>query len=255
MHLCFCLSSGPLVYFLQQVDRALSRASPFAAVGVVVGTVYWSAVTYGAVTVMQVQWASNMLHRKSVKPANVTVSSSFSSYYVHVQVVGHKKGLYVMERADPLFLLMGLPTIPVVLVLGKMIRWEDYIVRLWQRYCYKGTLPPGMNTHTHIHVGMLDPVLLQTVAYLIQANIHLSGPLKAVSWLIWKVAHKAKWLTFVVVFSFYTWHLGVTDVNIRSRKSWTNKSMMMCTRCPWGITVRNLKLKSLSGVRCVVDTM
>ncbi|TKS85087.1 Beta-centractin Actin-related protein 1B [Collichthys lucidus] len=85
----------PLVYFLQQVDRALSRASPFAAVGVVVGTVYWSAVTYGAVTVMQ--------------------------------VVGHKKGLYVMERADPLFLLMGLPTIPVVLVLGKMIRWEDYI--------------------------------------------------------------------------------------------------------------------------------
>lgn len=102
---------GPLVYFLQQVDRALSRASPFAAVGVVVGTVYWSAVTYGAVTVMQ--------------------------------VVGHKKGLYVMERADPLFLLMGLPTIPVVLVLGKMIRWEDYIVRLWQRYSYKKKLPPG----------------------------------------------------------------------------------------------------------------
>lgn len=54
-YLWFCLSSGPLVYFLQQVDRALSRASPFAAVGVVVGTVYWSAVTYGAVTVMQVQ--------------------------------------------------------------------------------------------------------------------------------------------------------------------------------------------------------
>ncbi|TWW66177.1 E3 ubiquitin-protein ligase MARCH5 [Takifugu flavidus] len=97
---------GPLVHFLQQVDGALSRASPFAAVGVVVGTVYWSAVTYGAVTVMQ--------------------------------VVGHKKGLYVMERADPLFLLMGLPAIPVVLVLGKMIHWEDYIVRLWQKLYYRG---------------------------------------------------------------------------------------------------------------------
>uniref|UniRef100_A0A1A8CBT9 E3 ubiquitin-protein ligase MARCHF5 n=3 Tax=Nothobranchius TaxID=28779 RepID=A0A1A8CBT9_NOTKA len=96
---------GPVVYFLQQVDRALSRISPFAAVGVVVGTVYWSAVTYGAVTVMQ--------------------------------VVGHKKGLYVMERADPLFLLMGLPTIPVLLVLGKMIRWEEYLVRVWQKYSYK----------------------------------------------------------------------------------------------------------------------
>ncbi|AWP14819.1 putative E3 ubiquitin-protein ligase MARCH5-like [Scophthalmus maximus] len=102
---------GPLVYCLQQVDWALSRASPFAAVGVVVGTVYWSAVTYGAVTVMQ--------------------------------VVGHKKGLYAMERADPLFLLMGLPTIPVVLVLGKMVRWEDYIVRLWQRYAYQRSLSPG----------------------------------------------------------------------------------------------------------------
>ncbi|KAM9801231.1 E3 ubiquitin-protein ligase MARCHF5 [Neosynchiropus ocellatus] len=93
---------GPVVFFLQQVDRALSWASPFAAVGVVVGTVYWSAVTYGAVTVMQ--------------------------------VVGHKKGLHVMEHADPLFLLMALPTIPVMLVLGKMIRWEEYIIRLWQRH-------------------------------------------------------------------------------------------------------------------------
>lgn len=42
------------------------------------------------------------------------------------QVVGHKEGLDVMERADPLFLLIGPPTIPVMLILGKMIRWEDY---------------------------------------------------------------------------------------------------------------------------------
>lgn len=55
-----------------------------------------------------------------------------------------------MERADPLFLLMGLPTIPVVLVLGKMIRWEDYIIRMWQRYSYKRKLPPGINPHTHV---------------------------------------------------------------------------------------------------------
>ena len=55
-----------------------------------VGSIYWTAVTYGAVTVMQ--------------------------------VVGHKEGLDVMERADPLFLLIGLLTIPVMLILGKMIR-------------------------------------------------------------------------------------------------------------------------------------
>ncbi|KAJ0044150.1 hypothetical protein NL108_009225, partial [Boleophthalmus pectinirostris] len=104
-----------LVYFLQQIDRALTRISPFAAVGVVMGTAYWSAVTYGAVTVMQ--------------------------------VVGHKKGLCVMERADPLFLLMGLPTIPVLLVLSKMIRWEDYIVRLWQRYSYNRNYPAGSSRY------------------------------------------------------------------------------------------------------------
>ncbi|XP_061886844.1 E3 ubiquitin-protein ligase MARCHF5 [Entelurus aequoreus] len=115
-----------LVYFLQQVDRALSRASPVAAFGILVGTAYWSAVTYGAVTVMQ--------------------------------VVGHKKGLNMMERADPLFLLMGLPTIPVILVLGKMIRWEDFLVRLWLRFFYqrhgvRGYTPPVPATGDHLSVS------------------------------------------------------------------------------------------------------
>lgn len=138
---------GPLVYFLQQVDRALSRASPFAAVGVVVGTVYWSAVTYGAVTVMQ--------------------------------VVGHKKGLYVMERADPLFLLMGLPTIPVLLVLGKMIRWEDYIVRLWHKYSSKrqsgggGYLPrvpangAGAGDHMSVSRTLCGALVFPSIASLV----------------------------------------------------------------------------------------
>lgn len=51
--------------------------------------------------------------------------------------MGHKEGLDVMERADPLFLLIGLPTIPVMLILGKMIRWEDYVLRLWRKYSNK----------------------------------------------------------------------------------------------------------------------
>nr|XP_020638593.1 E3 ubiquitin-protein ligase MARCH5 isoform X3 [Pogona vitticeps] len=54
-----------------------------------------------------------------------------------IMVVGHKEGLDVMERADPLFLLIGLPTIPVMLILGKMIRWEDYVLRLWRKYSNK----------------------------------------------------------------------------------------------------------------------
>ncbi|KAA8584031.1 hypothetical protein FQN60_015239 [Etheostoma spectabile] len=81
-----------------------------------VGSIYWTAVTYGAVTVMQF--------------SILTVPSA-------LQVVGHKEGLDVMERADPLFLLIGLPTIPVMLILGKMIRWEDYVLRLWRKYSNK----------------------------------------------------------------------------------------------------------------------
>jgi len=42
-----------------------------------------------------------------------------------------------MERADPLFLLIGLPTIPVMLILGKMVHWEDYILRLWRKHSAK----------------------------------------------------------------------------------------------------------------------
>ena len=57
------------------------------------GSLYWTGVTFGAVTVMQ--------------------------------AVGHDEGLILMERSDPLFLLVALPLVPVVLVMGKMVRWEE----------------------------------------------------------------------------------------------------------------------------------
>lgn len=96
---------GPLLSFIEKLDHGVNKVCPFAAAGIVVGSLYWSAVTYGAVTVMQ--------------------------------VLGHKDGLEVMEKADPLFLLVGLPTIPLALILGKMIRWEDHVLRFWRRYISK----------------------------------------------------------------------------------------------------------------------
>ncbi|XP_076367831.1 E3 ubiquitin-protein ligase MARCHF5-like isoform X4 [Tachypleus tridentatus] len=92
-----------VVYIMDLTDRMLYKICPFVAAGVVVGSVYWTAVTYGAVTVMQ--------------------------------VLGHKEGLTVMEEADPLFLLVGLPTIPIMLILGKMVRWEDFVLKFWRRHC------------------------------------------------------------------------------------------------------------------------
>lgn len=43
---------------LDLADRLISKAGPFAAAGIMVGSIYWTAVTYGAVTVMQVRFFS-----------------------------------------------------------------------------------------------------------------------------------------------------------------------------------------------------
>lgn len=90
---------------LDTIDAVIFRVCPFIAAGIVVGSIYWTAVTYGAVTVMQ--------------------------------VVGHKDGLTMMEQADPLVLLVGLPTIPIMLVLGKMLRWEDQALSFLRRHASK----------------------------------------------------------------------------------------------------------------------
>nr|XP_033322702.1 E3 ubiquitin-protein ligase MARCH5-like isoform X2 [Megalopta genalis] len=96
---------GPLVVVLDNIDGVIFRICPYIAASIVVASMYWTAVTYGAVTVMQ--------------------------------VVGYKDGLAMMEQADPLVLLVGLPTIPILLVLGKMLRWEDQALNLFRRHACK----------------------------------------------------------------------------------------------------------------------
>lgn len=96
---------GVLVIILDTLDSFIYKGCPFLAAGIVVGAIYWCAVTYGAITVMQ--------------------------------VVGQKEGLAVMEQADPLVLLIGLPAIPIALVVGKMVRWEDAVLHFMRRYIVK----------------------------------------------------------------------------------------------------------------------
>ncbi|XP_067007871.1 E3 ubiquitin-protein ligase MARCHF5 [Anabrus simplex] len=96
---------GTLVMILDTFDNVIYKVCPFMAAGIVVGSIYWTAVTYGAVTVMQ--------------------------------VVGHKEGMTVMEQAEPLVLLIGLPTIPIMLILGKMVHWEDTLLNFLRRHSYK----------------------------------------------------------------------------------------------------------------------
>lgn len=76
-------------------------ASPLAAITCIVGSIYWSAVCFGAFTVMQ--------------------------------VLGKESGKTMIEQSDPVVLLVGLPSIPVALILSKLIRWEDQLLKLWYK--------------------------------------------------------------------------------------------------------------------------
>lgn len=91
---------GIIADVLEALDTMIRRSSPFLAAGVFVGSLYWTAVTYGAITVLQ--------------------------------VLGHEEGLEILEGTDHIFLMVALPAIPVCLVLGRMIRWEDCVLRYLQ---------------------------------------------------------------------------------------------------------------------------
>lgn len=107
---------------LDTIDRIICKACPFLAGGILVGSVYWTAVTYGAVTIMQ--------------------------------VLGHKEGLNVMEKADPLIMLIGLPAIPVMLMLGRLIRWEEAVLKFWRKHSTKlpilNLLFPNSNSNSGV---------------------------------------------------------------------------------------------------------
>ena len=52
---CFFFVSGAVLYILDVCDWFLYKASPFCAIGVTLVSVYWTLVTYGAISVMQVR--------------------------------------------------------------------------------------------------------------------------------------------------------------------------------------------------------
>ena len=43
----------------------------------------------------------------------------------YLQTVGEERGQVILERADPIFLIFALPLVPIGLVLGRMIPWEE----------------------------------------------------------------------------------------------------------------------------------
>jgi len=86
-----------LVRLLDAYDGQIQRACPVVAGAVLVGSLYWTCVSFGAVTVMQ--------------------------------LVGEREALALIELGNPIVVLAALPLVPVWLVLGRMIPWEEPVWR------------------------------------------------------------------------------------------------------------------------------
>ena len=56
-----------------------------------------------------------------------------------MQTVGEERGHIILERADPIFLLFALPLVPIGLVLGRMIPWEEPVNAIWGQLVDKNT--------------------------------------------------------------------------------------------------------------------
>ena len=54
-----------------------------------------------------------------------------------MQIFGSREGLELIEKGDPLFLLIVMPAIPICLVLGKLVKWEDLVLKLWRKHSKK----------------------------------------------------------------------------------------------------------------------
>jgi len=57
-----------------------------------------------------------------------------------MQITGHERGLVLMESADPLLLLVSLPLVPLGLVLGKMVKWQEPLLQTLRKYVPRVTI-------------------------------------------------------------------------------------------------------------------
>ncbi|XP_034664387.1 E3 ubiquitin-protein ligase MARCHF5 [Drosophila subobscura] len=91
-------SMGPLAAGLELTYGMVRRSSPFVVGCLFLGAIYWSAMSFGATTV--------------------------------VQLMGSPRGFSLIANADTLALAAGLPLVPVALLFSRFIRWEDTVLHL-----------------------------------------------------------------------------------------------------------------------------
>jgi len=120
------------IRFIEQYDKLLYGSSPFVAVSILVGSLYLCSASYGFITI--------------------------------IQVMGYEDGRRLIDEADPMLLIIGLPTIPITLVLAKFIKWEDFLLKLWKESAYNIPRPlsflidkPPLRPRANCDQILLDP--------------------------------------------------------------------------------------------------
>lgn len=52
-------------------------------------------------------------------------------------MLGYEEAQRLVNDSDPLLLVIGLPVIPITLILAKLIKWEDFILKIWSKNSFK----------------------------------------------------------------------------------------------------------------------
>uniref|UniRef100_A0A6P4FYH2 E3 ubiquitin-protein ligase MARCHF5 n=1 Tax=Drosophila rhopaloa TaxID=1041015 RepID=A0A6P4FYH2_DRORH len=86
---------------LERLDKSYGRLCPSVLMGILAATVYFSAVTYGALTLLE--------------------------------LAGYETGMRLLQE-DPTLLMILLPSVPTALLLGRMVRWDDTLIRWLRRH-------------------------------------------------------------------------------------------------------------------------
>ncbi|KAH8289406.1 hypothetical protein KR054_004605 [Drosophila jambulina] len=93
---------------LNRLDKEYERLCPSVLMGIMSGTVYFSGVSYGALTLLELS--------------------------------GNEVVLQLLQQ-DPILMMILLPSVPMLLLMSRRIRWDDVLVR-WLRRRQRRRVPP-----------------------------------------------------------------------------------------------------------------
>ncbi|CAG2176761.1 unnamed protein product, partial [Oppiella nova] len=97
--------NGKLIDVILWYESVVNNVSTYAMVLCIAGAVYMSAFSYGVLTCLQ--------------------------------ILGAERTSELIENSNKSLSLIGLPSIPFILCAGKLINWENMVLRLWRRHYRK----------------------------------------------------------------------------------------------------------------------